>query len=185
MFDARNRFVISYQWNLPWFSHPDNWYGHVLGNWQVNGITTFMSNTPFTVYDSTNVSLQGGAPEISGFPGDRPDVVGNPNSGPHTADQWFNKSAFKKLDPVLQAGQFGDAERNIVNGPAFQQWDFSAIKMIPIHETMNLQFRAEFFNILNNVNFLLPNNDIASPNFGLITAARAGRVVQLALKFSF
>jgi hypothetical protein len=185
MFDARNRFVISYQWNLPWFSHPDNWYGHVLGNWQVNGITTFMSNTPFTVYDSTNVSLQGGAPEISGFPGDRPDVVGNPNSGPHTADQWFNKSAFKKLDPVLQAGQFGDAGRNIVNGPAFQQWDFSAIKMIPIHETMNLQFRAEFFNILNNVNFLLPNNDIASPNFGLITAARAGRVVQLALKFSF
>jgi hypothetical protein len=185
MFDARNRFVINYQWNLPWFSNPDNWYGHILGNWQVNGITTLMSNTPFTVYDSTNVSLQGGAPEISGFPGDRPDVVGNPNLGPHTADQWFNKSAFKKLDPVLQAGQFGDAGRNIVNGPAFQQWDFSAIKSIPIHESMNLQFRAEFFNIFNNVNFLLPNNDIASPNFGLITAARAGRVVQLALKFSF
>jgi hypothetical protein len=185
MFDARHRFVISYQWNLPWFSHPENWYGHVLGNWMVNGITTFMSNTPFTVYDATNVSLQGSAPEISGFPGNRPDVVGNPNSGPHTPDQWFNVNAFKKLDPVQQAGQFGDAGRNIVNGPAYQQWDFSAIKMIPIHEAMNLQFRAEFFNIFNNVNFLLPVNDISSPNFGQISAARPGRIVQLALKFAF
>ncbi len=185
MFDARNRFVFSYQWNLPWFSHPENWYGHILGNWMVNGITTFMSNTPFTVYDSTNVSLQGSAPEISGFPANRPDVVGNPNSGPHTPDQWFNVSTFKQLDPVLQAGQFGNAGRNIVNGPAYQQWDFSAIKLIPIRETMNLQFRAEFFNIFNNVNFLLPVNDISSPNFGQISAARPGRIVQLALKFSF
>lgn len=72
-----------------------------------------------------------------------------------------------------------------MNGPAFKQWDFSAIKMIPIHETMNLQFRAEFFNIFNNVNFVLPNNDINSPNFGQITAAQAGRVIQLALKFAF
>jgi len=185
MFDARHRFVLSYQWNLPWFSHPDNWYGQILGNWMVNGITTFMSNTPFTVYDSTNVSLQGSAPEISGFPANRPDVVGNPNSGPHTADRWFNLSAFKQLNPVTQAGQFGDAGRNIVDGPAFQQWDFSALKTIPIHESVNLQFRAEFFNIFNNVNFLLPNNDISSPNFGQIKSARAGRVVQLALKFSF
>lgn len=185
MFDARHRFVLSYQWNLPWFSHPQNWYGHILGNWMVNGITTFMSNTPFTVYDSTNVSLQGSAPEISGFPANRPDVVGNPNSGPHTADRWFNLSAFKQLDPVTQAGQFGNAGRNIVDGPAFQQWDFSALKSIPIHESINLQFRAEFFNIFNNVNFLLPNNDISSPNFGQIKAARAGRVVQLALKLSF
>ncbi len=185
MFDARNRFVISYQWNLPWFSHPENWYGHILGNWMVNGITTFMSNTPFTVYDSTNVSLQGSAPEISGFPANRPDIVGNPNSGPHTPDQWFNVSAFKPLDPLLQAGQFGNAGRSVVNGPAYQQWDFSAIKMIPIRESMNLQFRAEFFNIFNNVNFLLPVNDISSPNFGQISAARPGRVVQLALKFSF
>jgi hypothetical protein len=57
--------------------------------------------------------------------------------------------------------------------------------MIPIRESMNLQFRAEFFNIFNNVNFVLPNNDISSPNFGQIQAAQAGRVVQLALKFAF
>ena len=68
----------------------------------------------------------------------------------------------------------GRAAINTLLGPAFQQWDFSAIKMIPIRETMNLQFRAEFINIFNNVNFVLPNNDISSQNFGQIQAAQPG-----------
>jgi hypothetical protein len=191
MFDARHRFVISYQWNLPWFSHPQNWYEHILGNWQVNGITTFMSNTPFTIYDSNNTSLQGSAPEISGFYSSRPNIVGNPNSGScsqsgvtaaiRTSGCWFNTAAFQ---PAAY-GTFGDVGRNTMKGPTLQQWDFSAIKNIPIHESLNLQFRAEFFNIFNNVNFLLPNNDIASPNFGQIQGAQPGRIVQLALKLLF
>ena len=188
MFDARNRLVVSYQWDLPWFQHSDRWYAHVLGGWQVNGITTLMSNTPFTVYDSSNPSLQGSAPEISGFYSSRPNIVGNPNTGTcpggvavRTAQCWFNIGAFQHA----AIGTFGDVGRNTMDGPAFQQWDFSAIKTIPIHESMNLQFRGEIFNIFNNVNFLLPNNDINSPGFGQITAAQAGRIVQLALKFSF
>jgi hypothetical protein len=188
MFDARHRFVTSYQWDLPWYKHPDTWYGHILGNWQVNGITTFMSNTPFTVYDSSNPSLQGPAPEISGFFSSRPNIVGNPNTGTcaggvpvRTAGCWFNTGAFAHA----ATGQFGDVGRNTMDGPAFQQWDFSAIKTIPIHESMNLQFRAEIFNIFNNVNFELPNNDINAPGFGQIVAAQPGRIVQLALKFSF
>jgi hypothetical protein len=188
MFDARHRLVLSYQWDLPWFKHPDNWYGHILGNWQVNGITTLMSNTPFTVYDSSNPSLQGSAPEISGFFSSRPIVVGNPNTGScpggvpvRTAGCWFNTNAFAHA----ATGQFGDVGRNTMDGPAFPQWDFSAIKTIPIRESMNLQFRAEIFNIFNNVNFALPNNDINSPNFGQIVAAQPGRIVQLALKFQF
>jgi hypothetical protein len=191
MFDARHRLVASYQWNLPWFSHQKNWYSHILGNWQVNGITTLMSNTPFTVYDSSNPSLQGSAPEISGFFSSRPNLTGDPNSGVcqqsgvtvaiRTAGCWFNTGAFQNA----QTGQFGNVGRNTLNGPAFQQWDFSALKTIPIHESMNLQFRAEFFNIFNNVNFRLPDNDISSPNFGQIQAAQPGQVVQLALKFMF
>jgi Carboxypeptidase regulatory-like domain/TonB dependent receptor len=191
MFDARHRLVVSYQWNLPWFRHPDTWYGHILGNWQVNGITTFMSNTPFTVYDSSNPSLQGSAPEISGFYSSRPNIVGNPNSGAcvangasipvRTAGCWFNIGAFAHA----AIGTFGDVGRNTMDGPAFRQWDFSAIKTIPIHESMSLQFRGEIFNIFNNVNFALPNNDINSPGFGQITAAQPGRIVQLALKFQF
>jgi len=191
MFDARHRFVFSYQWNLPWFSKPENWYGHILGNWQVNGVTTFMSNIPFTVYDSSNPSAQGGAPEISGFYSSRPNIVGDANSGScnqqgvvvpiRTAGCWFNTSAFVSAQP----GQFGNVGRNTMLGPAYQQWDFSAIKTIPIHENMNLQFRAELFNIFNNVNFQLPNNDLQSPNFGFIQSAQPGRIVQLALKLLF
>jgi hypothetical protein len=98
-----------------------------------------------------------------------------------TAQCWFNTSAFQQA----QAGQFGNVGRNTLKGRAFQQWDFSAIKTIPIHEAMSMQFRAEFFNIFNNVNFRLPDNDINSPNFGQIQAAQPGRVVQLALKFQF
>ncbi len=188
MFDSRHRLVVSYQWNLPWFSHAQTWYGHVLGNWQVNGITTVMSNTPFTVYDSSNPSLQGSAPEISGFFSSRPNIVGNPNVGAcpggtpvRTPQCWFNTGAFQHAG----IGQFGDVGRNTMDGPAFQQWDFSAIKNIPVRERMNLQFRAEIFNIFNNVNFELPNNDINSPGFGQIVAAQPGRIVQLALKFAF
>jgi Carboxypeptidase regulatory-like domain/TonB dependent receptor len=188
MFDARHRLVVSYQWDLPWFKHPENWYGHILGNWQVNGITTFMSNTPFTVYDSSNPSLQGSAPEISGFYSSRPNIVGNPNTGScpggaqvRSPECWFNTNAFQQA----AQGQFGDTGRNTLRGPAFQQWDFSAIKNVPIHETLNLQFRAEIFNIFNNVNFELPNNDISSPNFAQIVAAQPGRIVQLALKLTF
>jgi hypothetical protein len=190
MFDARHRFVASYQWNLPWFSHSQAWYGRVLGNWQVNGITTLMSNTPFTVYDSNDSSGQGSAPEISGFFSSRPNIVGNPNTGScpiagspavRTPQCWFNTGAFQQAQP----GTFGDVGRNTLKGPAFQQWDFSALKNIRIRETANLQFRAELFNIFNNVNFELPNNDISSPLFGQIQTAQPGRVVQLALKLAF
>lgn len=188
MFDARHRFVVSYQWNLPWFNHTQEWYGRILGNWQVNGITTLMSNTPFTVYDSSDSSLQGSAPEISGFYSSRPNLVGDPNAGSCPGDApirspecWFNTGAFQQAQP----GTFGNLGRNTLLGPAFQQWDFSALKTIPIHENVHMQFRAEFFNIFNNVNFVLPNNDISSPNFGQITAAQPGRIVQLALKLLF
>jgi outer membrane receptor protein involved in Fe transport len=103
MFDARNRFVLSYQWSIPFLQHSSSWYGHVLGNWQLNGIFTAMSGTPFTVFDSNDVSLQGQAPEISGFSSNRPNVIGNPNSGPRTAAEWFNVSAFQKLRRILWA----------------------------------------------------------------------------------
>jgi outer membrane receptor protein involved in Fe transport len=185
MFDARHRFVASYEWSLPFWRQPQNWYQHVLGNWQVNGITTFMSGTPFTVYDSQDVSLQGGAPEISGFSSNRPDLVGNPNSGPRTPQEWFNISAFQRLNPTTQAGQFGNEGRNVVQGPGYQQWDFSLFRNISITESKSLQLRGEFFNIFNHPNFRLPDNDISSPNFGQIQDALPGRLVQVALKFLF
>ena len=187
MFDARNRFVLSYQWSLPFLQHSDRWYGQVLGNWQINGIFTAMSGTPFTVFDSNDVSLQGQAPEISGFSSNRPNVVGNPNSGPRTAAEWFNVNAFQAIvqNPNSPVEQFGNEGRNAVLGPDYVNWDFSAFKSIRLTEAKELQFRGELFNILNHTNFRLPVSDIESPTFGQIQQDVSQRKIQVALKFLF
>jgi hypothetical protein len=187
MFDARNRFVLSYQWSLPFWKQPHNWYEHVLGDWQINGIATLMSGIPFTVFDSSDNSLQGGAPEITGFSANRPNLIGNPNDGPHTAQEWMNVSAFQKLapDPLGRFQVFGDEGRNVVEGPDFMNWDFSVFKNIPLAESKQLQFRGELFNLLNHPNFRLPDSDISSPTFGQIHTDLGPRVIQLALKFLF
>lgn len=187
MFDARHRLVFSYQWNLPFWNRPTNWYQHALGNWQINGIATWMSGTPFTVFDSNDVSLQGTAPEITGFSANRPNLIGNANNGPRTPQQWFNKSAFQQLqpDPLGRFQVFGDEGRNVVAGPGYANWDFSVFKNIVVREGKDVQFRAELFNFLNHTNFRLPVSDISSPSFGQIQSDVSPRVVQLALKFLF
>jgi hypothetical protein len=187
MFDSRQRFVLSYQWILPFLQHSSNWYGKVFGSWQLNGIFTAMSGTPFTVYDSNDPSLQGQAPEITGFSANRPNVIGNPNSGPRTAAEWFNVGAFQQLqpDPLGRFEVFGDEGRNAVQGPGYVNWDFSAFKNITLTESKELQFRGELFNVLNHVNFRLPVSDIESPTFGQIQQDVGPRVIQVALKFLF
>ncbi len=189
LFDSRHRLVLSYQWSLPFWRQPHGWYQQALGNWQVNGIATVMSGTPFTVFDSNDVSVQGGAPEISGFSANRPNLVPgqNPNSGAQTPHAWLNASAFQRLiqDPNSPVQQFGTAGRNIAQGPGYANWDFSAFKNIRVAESKEFQFRAEFFNILNHTNFRLPDSDISSPTFNQILAARSPRLIQLALKFTF
>ncbi len=187
MFDARHRLVLSYQWSIPYLQHSSTWYGHVFGDWQVNGIFTAMSGTPFTVFDSEDVSLQGTAPEISGFSSNRPNVIGNPNSGPKTTAEWFNVSAFQKIiqNPLSPVQQFGDEGRNAVQGPGYVNWDFSAFKNIRLTETKELQFRGELFNFLNHTNFRLPVSDIESPTFGQVQSDISPRVIQVALKFLF
>jgi len=151
-----------------------------------------MSGTPFTVCDSAGASAQGGAPEISGFPSDRPDVIGDFAKGHFangasagTPNCWLSPGGFQRLDPIAQAGQFGNAGRNIAQGPALQQWDFSALKNFKITESKTVQFRGERFNIFNDANLGLPENDINSPNFGQIQTSQPGRLVQFALKFLF
>ncbi len=187
MFDARNRLVLSYQWSLPFLQHSSNWYGKVVGNWQLNGIFTAMSGTPFTVFDSNDVSLQGQAPEISGFSSNRPNVVGNPNSGPRTAAEWFNTSAFQQIvqDPNSPVEQFGNEGRNAVLGPRYVNWDVSAFKNIRLTESKQIQFRGELFNVLNHTNFRLPVSDIESQTFGQIQSDVSPRVIQVALKLLF
>jgi hypothetical protein len=182
LFDARQRLVFSYQWELPFWKHAQTWYQRALGNWELNGIVSASTGTPFTVYDSSDPSLQGQSPEISGFVGDRPNLVGNPNDGPKTASEWFNTKAFQQN---TQLGTFGNAGRNIVQAAGVSEWDCGVSKNFRLAESATLQFRGEFFNFLNRVNFGVPNDDISSPTFGQVETAAPPRQIQFALKLLF
>jgi hypothetical protein len=184
LFDARHRFVASGSWE-PGTPKGPAAVRAIFGGWQLNGIATINSGTPFTVSDSANVALQANSPPISGFPASRPNMVGDPNDGPHTADQWMLRSAFQRLDPATQAGQFGNAPRNAVRGPGYGTLDVSLVRTFPISGDVRLQFRAEAFNVTNHVNYGLPVADLNSANFGRILSAGPARLMQFGLKLMF
>jgi hypothetical protein len=179
-FDARHRFVASYVWELPVGKGRrvgGNWPGYLqqtIGNWQVNGIFTLQSGLPITPvlgFDNSN----------TGNFYDRPDTVGNPNSGPKTVTQWFNTNAFALPAPFT----FGDTRRNTIDGPGIKTVDFSLFKNFTLGESRSLQFRAEFFNLLNHPNFDPPGVVFGTPSFGVIGGAADPREIQFALKFVF
>ena len=84
-----------------------------------------------------------------------------------------------------EAGQFGNAGRNIARGDGIGNLDLSLLKNFALNERMRLQFRAECFNLTNHANFGLPVNDLASPSFGRILEAGPARLIQFGLKLIF
>ena len=183
LFDARHRFAGSLVYAIPFARNLSGAPRALLNGWQISGLLALNSSTPFTVYDSANVSLQAPHPGVSGMFGDRPNVVGNPNRGaPHTVSQWISRSAFQRLDPVRDAGQFGNERRNSIDGPAFGSLDASLEKTVSFTETTQLRFSAQAFNVTNHVNLITPIDDINSPVFGQIVEAQPPRVLQFALK---
>ena len=185
LFDARNRFVASGIWDIPYAKNTRGIGKLLLDGWQLTGIASANTATPYTVYDSTNVSLQATSPPISGYFASRPNVIGDPTRGPHHVNQWISREVFQRLNPQTQAGQFGNAGRNIARAPAFADFDASALKNFAISESLRLQFRVESFNLLNHPNLGVPVADLASANFGRVLQAGPPRLTQFALKLIF
>ena len=186
LFDATHRFVLSGTYAFPKWKNGAPAAAALMNGWELNLITNLSTGTPFTVYDTANVSLQGSAPEITGFYSSRPNLLSNPNSGqPHTANQWVTRAPFQQLNAATMAGQFGNEGRNVVRGPGVENIDLSLFRNFNLSEDRRLQFRAECFNLLNHANFGLPENDLQSPAFGQILQAGSPRLVQLAFKFIF
>lgn len=185
LFDARHRLVASATWEPRLSASAPGALRVVLSNWQVNLIGAYNSGTPFTVSDSTNVALQANSPPISGFPASRPDLIGDPDKGPRTVEEWISRSAFRRLDPLTEAGKFGNAGRNIARGPSYMNVDLSLVRNFALHGDVRLQFRAEAFNVFNHPNFGLPVADLNSPNFGRILTAGPPRLLQFALKLTY
>jgi carboxypeptidase family protein/TonB-dependent receptor-like protein len=196
-FDVRHRFVSSYIYELPFGSgkafgrNATGAWNQVIGGWQVAGIVVASTGNWYTPTDiATNFSTSdcGGTVAISCV---RPNRMGNPNSKPCVAGQAFNTCAFVTNSIV---GTFGNAGRNIIQGPGFQNWDISLFKTFPIREEMRFEFRAELFNAWNHANPEFTNPDTVAENFGtelgsssygLTAFTRPPRRIQFALKFYF
>lgn len=185
LFDARHRLAVSGTYELPIARDSTGLKRLFLRGWQLNGIATANSSTPFTVFDTTNVSMQASHPPVSGYNASRPDLIGDPNTGPRRPEQWLTRDAFRRLNPATDAGQFGSAGRNIASGPSIANVDVSVLKTFAITERYGVQFRAEAFNIANHANFTVPVSDLNSANFGRVLEAGPARLVQFGLKFLF
>lgn len=186
-FDVRHRLSVSYSYDFPFGkgrAHLANsgWVSSLLGGWQSFGIITLQSGRPFTVALLSEIDNSGTGRSILGFgANDRPNVVGDPRLGQRTTDRWFNTAAFA----FSPRGTFGNAGRNILEGPGYQNVNVSLVKNTALSERFNLQFRAEAFNLFNHPNFNLPDNFLGSPTFGRITSARDPRHIQFGLKLLF
>ncbi len=186
-FDVRHRLSASYSYDLPFgkgqrYFSDDGWVSTILSGWQSFGIVTLQTGRPFTVALLSDIDISGTGRSILGFgANDRPNVVGNPNLSERTPERWFNTAAFAFPAP----GTFGNVGRNTLDGPGYQNVNVSLLKNTNLSEQLNLQLRAEFFNLFNHPNFNLPDNFLGSPTFGRIGSARDPRHVQFGVKLLF
>jgi hypothetical protein len=179
-FDYRHRFVISWVWELPKAPTDNAFLKGLLHGWQANGIGQYQSGGAFTITSGRDNSQ-------TGINRDRARFTGVSVDAPAGSDKtvWFNPAAFA----VNEAGTFGTVGRGAFHGPSLFSWDMGFFKSFAITEQVNLQFRAEMFNIFNQVNFANPNTNVSGGGFGRITITHpnAGdpRIIQFGLKLVF
>jgi len=189
---------LSYGYELP-FGSGKHWLNRkgavnaLLGGWQINGIATFRSGFPIDIR-SSRVSAANGLYATYNLP-DRVSGVSMylPNAG---VNGYFNPAAF--TDPVTVTNTkgapiilFGNSARRVGRGPGSRNTDFSLFKNFRPAERVNIQFRAEAFNLTNTPTFFLPSASspaltIGNPAFGKLSSSSAtGRQIQFGLKVSF
>jgi len=182
LFNSHQRFVVSYDWELPISKH-NGFKGVLLNDWAVSGITQFQSGFPIRLDTENDNEL---IASIFFLGTEAPQQVApfqklNPKTN---GAFWFNPNDFQ--DPQLGHFNIG-TQRSICCGPGLDEWDFSVHKKFTIDENRYFQFRAEIFNIFNHTNFYNPDGHFSDgPTlFGKITQAQDPRLVQFALKFYF
>lgn len=182
-YDVRNVGVINGSYQVPFRRDSDHLVSAVAGGWKLNTIVTLQSGFPFTPELSYNPSNNGDTknpvrPFVNpSFTGSA--IIGKPS-------QWFNPAAF--LAPPSGSGFYGNLRRDSLTGPGIATWDFSMLKTTSLHDRLAMQFRAEFFNILNHANFNTPNLVVftpagVSPTAGVVTCtSTTSRQIQLGFK---
>ena len=180
-FDRRQRFVASYLYNLPDVYRGGSAFAKkALNSWSLSGIVTLQSGTPFSIFGQDS-AFQATTADLA--PGR---TLASAIKSGNVADRlsaYFDPTAFV---PPTAFGDFGQLGRNILRGPKQIDTDLSIMKAFPVTESQSVEFRAEFFNLFNNVNFDNPINIASSGNFGQIVDTTTGpRVIQFALKYMF
>jgi len=193
--DLSKTFKINGEYMVPRISLPKA-VDKIVNGWELSGTVSWQTGFPFTIFSGADNSL-------SGMLGDRADlavasvqqaVLGSGRSHAAEVQEWFNTSAF--VPNALQT--FGDTGKNILRGPRFFDADLAAVKNAKITERLSMEFRAEFFNAFNNVNFGRPDGNLADigATYGEITGLAGSsssntygtaqpRIIQFAVKFSF
>ena len=184
--DVSHRFTLGYVYELP-FGRGRQWGAGwsktmdlILGQWQVNGITTFQAGTPLQITASNTAGLF--------------NMVTRPNNNGKSATKsgpvqerlngYFDKSVFSQ-PAAFTFGNVGPRLPDVRNDGIFN-WDISVFKHFRITERLNLQFRAEALNAFNTPRFSSPNTSVTSNSFGIVTTtANAPRQIQFGLKLLF
>ena len=177
-FIAHHVTTANYTWDLP-FGRGRQWQlsgaaDRIFGGWQLAGIFGFGSGQPYSVtFDST----------VTGWPSNRADIVGNPDPANRSIGRWFNPAAFA----IPAQFTYGNSARNLLFGPGYFNWDTAVYKNTAITERLNLQFSAEFFNVLNHPSFNPPSSNISvASQVGRITStSNTPRDIQFGLRLSF
>ncbi len=182
LFDARNRLVLSYYWELPVPKY-DGFKGKALDGWGMSGITTFQSGFPIRITEQDDIELQSsfdfetpGQPNIAA-PFHKLDPRGPGNLG-------FNPGAF--TENTVAPGTIGNAPRTVCCGPGINNWEIAFLKITPLSERFKMEFRGELFNAFNHAQFFQPDGNFTDgSDFGRVKRARDPRLIQFALKLSF
>ena len=185
-FDIRHKVSAAFSMPLPigderrWFS--DGMVGKILSEMELQGTYLFTSGRPFTVAILPTIDVSNTGRSNLGFGyNDRPNVTGDPNLSKPSAEEWFNTGAFA-FPPF---GSFGDAPRNMLQGPAYRNLNLAVVKSVLFGFERRLQLRAEVFNVFNGANFDLPDAFLGSPTFGQILSAGSPRRFQFGVKYLF
>ena len=182
LFNSAQRFVISYDWELP-IAKRQGLAGAVLNDWAISGITSFQSGFPIRLDTEDDYELVN---SLFFLGTEAPSMTGKLQKlNPKQPGQlYLNYSQFS--DPVL--GSFNNGTpRSVCCGPGLEDWDFSVHKKINLSESRYFQFRGEIFNVFNHTNFSNPDGHYqdGQGQFGKITQVGDPRLVQFALKFFF
>jgi hypothetical protein len=176
--DFRSVFSTGLVWQIDYLHSGNFVVRHVVNGWQISPIFKAISGGPITLLNVIDANFDGNIY-------DRPNQIGDPHVQHRTANEWFNTAAFVQNNPVMGHPIDGTARRNDISLPGSELLALGLARSFQIHETVNLQFRAEANNALNHVNLGAPATSLNTSTFGMIFFAGQMRQLQLGARLTF